>query len=74
MSQQESKEAGVVVRDSSSSDVKIDGELEFVHEYGGNLSKPSYQEASGAPVENVSPLGLNVTGVTTIFLNIGMMM
>ena len=74
MSQQESKEAGVVVRDSSSSFVKIDGELEFVHEYGGNFSKPSYQEASGAPVENVSPLGLNVTGVTTIFLNIGMMM
>jgi len=74
MSDQESKEAGVVVRDSTSSDIKVDGELEFIHEYGGNLSKPSYQEASGAPVENVSPLGLHVDGFTTIFLNIGQMM
>lgn len=54
-------------------DVKIDGELEFVHELGGNESEPSYQEASGAPVENVSPLGLEVTSFTTIFLNIGQM-
>jgi hypothetical protein len=53
--------------------VKFDGSLEFVHEYGGNFSQPSYQEASGAPVENISPLGLEVTSFTTIFLNIGQM-
>lgn len=71
----DSKEAQTDVYDSTaqSSEVKLDGSLEFVHEYGGNESKPSYQEASGAPVENVSPLGLHVTGFTTIFLNIGMM-
>lgn len=71
----DSKEAQTTVYDSTahSSEVKLDGSLEFVHEYGGNESKPSYQEASGAPVENVSPLGLHVTGFTTIFLNIGMM-
>jgi hypothetical protein len=54
-------------------DVKIDGSLEFVHDYGGNESKPSYQEASGVPVENISPLGLQVNWFTTIFLNIGQM-
>lgn len=59
--------------DSSFNDVKVDGDLEFIHEYGGNGSKPSYQEASGAPVESVSPLGLEVSGFTTIFLNIGQM-
>ncbi|KAH8819833.1 amino acid transporter-like protein [Xylogone sp. PMI_703] len=54
-------------------DVKVTGSLEFVQEFGGNESKPSYQEASGAPVETVSPLGLQVTWFTTIFLNIGQM-
>lgn len=68
-----SKEAQVSIYGDSGSDVKVDGSLEFVHEYGGNQSKPSYQEASGAPVENVSPLGLHVDGFTTIFLNIGQM-
>ncbi|KAH8593187.1 amino acid transporter-like protein [Bisporella sp. PMI_857] len=68
----ESKEAHVAVS-RNEGDVKLDGNLEFVHEFGGNLSKPSYQEASGAPVENVSPLGLHVDWFTTIFLNIGQM-
>ncbi|TVY13103.1 High-affinity methionine permease [Lachnellula arida] len=54
-------------------DVKVDGSLEFVHEVAGNDSKPSYQEASGAPVENVSPLGMQVGWLTTIMLNIGQM-
>ncbi|KAM3083427.1 hypothetical protein ACMFMG_004077 [Clarireedia jacksonii] len=57
----------------SGAEVKELGSLEFVHEYGNNGSKPSYQEASGAPVENISPLGLEVTPLTTIFLNIGQM-
>ncbi|CZR58395.1 related to methionine transport protein, high affinity [Phialocephala subalpina] len=74
MSESRSKEAQAFVSgDAGSNDVKLDGSLEFVHEYGGNDSKPSYQEASGAPVENVSPLGLQVTWFTTIFLNIGQM-
>ncbi|KAL3421229.1 high affinity methionine permease [Phlyctema vagabunda] len=55
------------------SDVKVVGSLEFVHEYGGNESQPSYQEASGAPVENISSLGLEVTSFTAVFLNIGQM-
>lgn len=67
-----SKEAEVHAYESTS-EVKIDGSLEFVHEFGGNDSSPSYQEASGAPVESVSPLGLEVTWFTTIFLNIGQM-
>lgn len=73
MAQPNSKEAQVYLADASSNEVKVDGSLEFVHEYGGNESKPSYQEASGAPVENISPLGLQVTWFTTIFLNIGQM-
>ncbi|KAH8770236.1 high affinity methionine permease [Hyaloscypha sp. PMI_1271] len=71
-----SKEARVDesdLRETSSDEVKFDGSLEFVHEYGGNGSKPSYQEVSGAPVENISPLVLQVTWFTTIFLNIGQM-
>lgn len=61
------------IRGSSVNEVKANGSLEFVQEIGGNDSNPSYQEASGAPVENVSPLGLHVTWFTTIFLNIGQM-
>jgi len=69
-----SKEAQVFTDgEDGSNEAKGDGSLEFVHEYGGNESKPSYQEASGAPVENISPLGLQVTWFTTIFLNIGQM-
>lgn len=36
------------------------GTLAFVEEQGENGSKPMYQEASGAPVEASSPLGLGV--------------
>lgn len=59
-------------RDSDSSD-GTDNSLEFVQEYGGNDSSPSYQEASGAPVENTSPLGLQVSWFSALFLNIGQM-
>jgi hypothetical protein len=62
-----SKEARVDesdLRETSSDEVKFDGSLEFVHEYGGNGSKASYQEASGAPVENSSlPLGCRSRGL-----------
>jgi hypothetical protein len=50
-----------------------DGSLKYVIEKGGNDSKPSYQEASGAPVEKHSPLGYSVGPVTIIFLNVSMM-
>ena len=68
-----SSEEARAARDVGTDDVKVDGSLEFVHEVAGNDSKPSYQEASGAPVENISPLGTQVGWLTTIFLNIGQM-
>jgi hypothetical protein len=49
------------------------GNLKYVVERGGNDSPPSYQEASGAPVEVTSPLGYAVGPVTIIFLNISKM-
>ncbi|CAK7234978.1 hypothetical protein SCUCBS95973_009114 [Sporothrix curviconia] len=50
-----------------------DGNLTYIHEKGGNNSLPSYQEATGAPVEQHSPLGYSVGPVTIIFLNVSMM-
>ncbi|KAI8659820.1 hypothetical protein NCS56_01200000 [Fusarium sp. Ph1] len=50
-----------------------DGGLAYTRVKGGNGSKPSYQEAVGAPVESDSPLGYNVGWVTVIFLNVNMM-
>lgn len=52
----------------------VDGGLRFVAEKAGNDAGTwTYQEASGAPVEVVSPMGYNVGPVTIIFLNISMM-
>lgn len=50
-----------------------EGSLEFTVAQGGNDSLPSYQEASGAPVETGSPLGYFVGPVTVAFLNISTM-
>ena len=50
-----------------------DGSLKYTLEKGGNNSLPSYQEASGAPVESHSPLGYSVGPVTIIFLNVSKM-
>ncbi|CEI62429.1 hypothetical protein FVEN_g4971 [Fusarium venenatum] len=50
-----------------------DGDLAYTRVKGGNGSKPSYQEAVGAPVEAKSPLGYNVGWLTVIFLNVNMM-
>jgi len=47
--------------------------LRYTHEIGGNTSKATYQEASGAPVEVNSPLGYSVGWVTVIFLNLSKM-
>jgi hypothetical protein len=53
--------------------VLSDGSLQFTAEEGGNSSKPTYQEASGAPVESKSPLGYSVGWVTIVFLNLSKM-
>lgn len=50
-----------------------DGSLKYTLEQGGNDSKPSYQEASGAPVERRSPLGYDVGAVTIVCLNVSKM-
>ncbi|TQN64135.1 High-affinity methionine permease [Colletotrichum shisoi] len=50
-----------------------DGDLAYTRVKGGNGSKPSYQEAVGAPVESSSPLGYHVNWIAIIFLNINMM-
>lgn len=53
--------------------VEKNGSLEYVAQQGENGSVPTYQEASGAPVEVRSPLGYRVEWFTIIFLNIGQM-
>ncbi|KAF7556135.1 hypothetical protein G7Z17_g1671 [Cylindrodendrum hubeiense] len=47
-----------------------DGSLKYVGERGGNDAPLTYQEASGAPVENDSPLGYSVGPVTIVLLNV----
>lgn len=53
-------------------DIKT-GSLEYVAEEADNGGGTSWQEASGAPVESHSPLGLSVGWITIIFLNINQM-
>ncbi|CAF9912372.1 MAG: hypothetical protein ALECFALPRED_008100 [Alectoria fallacina] len=59
--------------DAAPGAVLTEGSLEFIVAQGGNGSLPSYQEASGAPVETNSPLGYFVGPVTVMFLNISTM-
>ena len=47
--------------------------LQYTTEIGGNTSKATYQEVSGAPVEVNSPLGYSVGWVTVVFLNLSKM-
>ncbi|KZL85731.1 high-affinity methionine permease [Colletotrichum incanum] len=49
------------------------GGVQYIGEKGGNDAPPTYQDASGAPVENNSPLGYSVGPVTITLLNITMM-
>lgn len=49
------------------------GNLHFIAGQGANGGLPTYQEASGAPIESDSPLGYKVRWFTIIFLNIGQM-
>ncbi|KAF9630239.1 Amino acid/polyamine transporter I [Lasiodiplodia theobromae] len=62
-----------VASPASDSNVLKVGSLAFVGEQGGNGSAPTFQEATGAPVEQESPLGYKVKWFTIIFLNIGQM-
>lgn len=50
-----------------------DGDLKYIGEQGGNTADVAYQEASGAPVETISPLGYNVGPITILFLNLSKM-
>lgn len=59
--------------DSSDPALLRDGNLAFTRVQGGNDSKPTYQEAIGAPVESNSPLGYHVGWLTIIFLNVNQM-
>ncbi|KAH6970299.1 high-affinity methionine permease [Fusarium avenaceum] len=50
-----------------------DGSLKYVGETGGNSKAVTYQEATGAPVENESPLGYDVGPFTIVLINVTMM-
>ncbi|KAL2832969.1 amino acid permease-domain-containing protein [Aspergillus cavernicola] len=59
---------------AASDDTIIDGgSLKYTAEAGANSSLPTYQEASGAPIEVNSPLGYSAGHVTLIFINISKM-
>ena len=60
---------------TSSTDVSVihDGGLAYTVAKAENGSKPSWQEAIGAPVESRSPLGYHVGWLTVIFLNVNQM-
>ena len=60
---------------TSSTDISIihDGDLAYTVAKAENGSKPSWQEAVGAPVESRSPLGYHVGWLTVIFLNVNQM-
>lgn len=64
--------AGVVSSHELDTEVD-DGSLRYTVEEGFNSSNPTYQEASGAPVESKSPLGYSVGWVTVVLLNLSMM-
>lgn len=70
-----SEKEGVAATSSTDVDGRDirDGDLNYVVEQGGNDSKPSYQEAAGAPVETKSPFGYSVGAITIIFLNFSKM-
>jgi hypothetical protein len=50
-----------------------DGSLHYVVDKAENGTPPTYQEASGAPVEIKSPLGYAVGPITIVFLNLSKM-
>ncbi|KAL5339612.1 amino acid permease-domain-containing protein [Aspergillus crustosus] len=68
-------------RDTSSGSDAAGGQTEqitvagaqYIGEKGGNDAPPTYQDASGAPIEGKSPLGYSVGPITITLLNISMM-
>ncbi|KAK7429179.1 hypothetical protein QQZ08_004394 [Neonectria magnoliae] len=50
-----------------------DGNTHYIAEKGGNDAQATYQDATGAPIENKSPLGYSVGPATITLLNITMM-
>lgn len=68
----ERKDATVATTYDQRNPVAADGE-QYISEKGGNNAPPTYQDASGAPVESQSPLGYSVGPVTITLLNITMM-
>ncbi|OKL64684.1 hypothetical protein UA08_01055 [Talaromyces atroroseus] len=63
-----SERAGTVV------EAQVDhGDVRYIGETGGNDAPPTYQDASGAPIEHKSPLGYSVGPATITLLNITMM-
>lgn len=66
-------ETSNVYASDSEPSVLRDGDLAYTINRAGNDSKPSYQEAVGAPVESKSPLGYHVGWATIVFLNINQM-
>jgi hypothetical protein len=65
------KDGDEVTHDANS--VISDGSITYIGNQGGNDALPTFQEASGAPVEGSSPLGYSVSSFTIMFLNINMM-
>jgi hypothetical protein len=59
--------------DSDSKEHTTTNRPHFISEKGGNDAPATYQDASGAPVENDSPLGYSVGPITITLLNITMM-
>jgi hypothetical protein len=59
--------------DQSDTSSLSSGDLQYTAQAGANSSVPTYQEASGAPVEVNSPLGYSVGWITVIFLNLSKM-
>lgn len=67
------QEAAVEDVISSSGSQISDGSLVYTGNKGGNTAAPTYQDASGAPIEAESPMGYSVSAFTILFLNINMM-
>lgn len=63
----------VTQHDAPSEDTIDGGSLHYTADAGGNTTVPTYQEASGAPVEVVSPLGYEAGFITLIFMNVSKM-
>ncbi|KAF4151528.1 hypothetical protein CNMCM6936_009422 [Aspergillus lentulus] len=59
--------------DQSDASSLSSGDLQYTAQAGANSSVPTYQEASGAPVEVNSPLGYSVGWITVVFLNLSKM-